>query len=204
MTCFETASVITAGISTVILAVTAVFIILYWKETQKMKDQMIEQIKLSKKQVKASVMPVLDMVIETVKPNPDIPFPMQSCYDLVVKNKGEGPAFNVSIQRIPSDTPGQKEAVRSAPAGQIECFHKSFSIIGKNEEVFIHREHSESFRAFALNVVFFDVLKDRYISEFSGDRNGIILKKWDILRLEEENKSPWDAPDRQETTLASR
>ena len=193
MTCFETASVIIAGISTVVLAVTAVFIILYWKETQKMKDQMIEQIKLGRKQVKASVMPVLDIVIETVKPNPDIPFPMQFCYDLVVRNKGEGPAFNVSIQRIPSDTRGQKEAVRSTPAGQIEPFHKSFSIIGKNEKVFLHREYSNSYRAFALNVLFYDVLKDRYLSEFSGDRDGIIIKKWDILRLEEENKGPTTA-----------
>ncbi len=116
------------------------------------------------------------------------PFPMQFCYDLAIKNKGNGPAFNVSVQRIPSDTRGQKELVRSTPTSQIEPFQKSISIIGKDEKVFIHREHSNSYRSFTLNVLFYDVLRDRYLSEFSGDRDDITIKKWDILQLEDIKK----------------
>ncbi|MHC1743685.1 MAG: hypothetical protein AB9873_11720 [Syntrophobacteraceae bacterium] len=186
MTCAETVNATIAGIAAVIYAVTAVFVILYWKETQRMKDQMMEQIGVSKKQLKSSTMPVLDAIIHTVKPKPEMAgSQIQFAYDLFLVNKGSGPAFNVSVQRTPSVTRSQKEAVRSAPVQQIDHFHKAINIIAKDERVFIHREHSDSYRAYTLNVLFYDVLRDRYTSEFHGDRDELSLKTYDIMRLED-------------------
>ena len=83
MTCAEVLNATIAAISTVVYAVTAVFVILYWKETQRMKNQMIEQIVLGKKQLKSSNMPVIDVIIEQVKPDPAFAhLQMQFCYDL--------------------------------------------------------------------------------------------------------------------------
>jgi hypothetical protein len=174
-----------AGISAFIYAVTAVFIILYWKETQRMKNKMIEQIELSKKQLKSSTMPVLDAIIESVKPDPAFAqYPMQFCYDIFLINKGSGPAFKISIQRIPSDTRGQKEALRGAPVGQIDHFQKSINIIGINEKVLVHREHSDSYKAYTLKILFRDIFGDRYTTEFSGDRDGLALNNYDVMRID--------------------
>ena len=65
MTCTET---LFQTLNLIVLAVTAFFIIRYWEETQEMKRQMIEQNRLAKKQIKSSNMPILDAIIEQVKP----------------------------------------------------------------------------------------------------------------------------------------
>jgi hypothetical protein len=186
MTCAEVLNTTISAISAVIYLVTAVFVIRYWKETQRMKNQMIEQIDLGKKQLRSSNMPVIDAIIEQVKPDPEMAkFPMQFCYDLVLVNKGSGPAFNVYVQRIPSSTHGQKEAVRAQPSTQIKHFQKTVNIIGKDERVCLHREHSESYRAFTLIVVFYDVFRERHESEFSGDRDGLSLNKYAVVQFED-------------------
>ena len=186
ITCAEVVNATIAAISAAIYAVTAVFVIRYWKETQRMKNQMIEQIDLGRKQLRSSNLPVIDAIIEQVKPDPEMAqYPMQFCYDLVLVNKGIGPAFNVYARRVPSSTPGQKEAVREQPSTQIEHFQKTVNIIGKDERVRLHREHSDSYRAFTLSVSFYDVFRERHESEFSGDRDGLSLRKYTVVQLED-------------------
>ena len=183
MTCTET---LFQTLNFIVLAVTAFFIIRYWKETQEMKCQMIEQNRLAKKQIKSSNMPILDAIIEQVKPSPNIAhFQMQFAYDLFLVNKGSGAAFNISIRRTTSNVHGQKETVRAAPNVQIENFQRDIKIIGKDETVFVHREQSDSYRAFTLKIMFYDIFRDRYEWEFEGDRDGLSLKTYDILRSED-------------------
>src|SRR3990172_12040997 len=116
MTCMDvlqTLNLLVSPATLIVLIVTAIFIMYYWKETQEMKRQMIEQNKLTKKQIKSSNMPILDAIIEQVKPEPEMALlPIEFAYDLFLVNKGSGPAFNISIQRYPSDVSGQKEALR--------------------------------------------------------------------------------------------
>jgi hypothetical protein len=80
---------------------------------------------------------------------------------------------------------GQKEAVREAPNIQIEPFQKDIKIIGKDEKVFVNREHSDSYKSFTLKIIFNDIFRDRYEWEFEGDRDGLSLKTYDILRSED-------------------
>ena len=168
------------------LSITAWFILRYWKETQNMKYRMIEQNKLTGMQIKGANMPILDVTIEHVKPSPEMAnLQLQFAYDLFLMNKGSGPAFNVSIQRFPSQVRGQKEALRDSPNSQIEHFQKEFNIVGKDEKVKFHREHSNSYRSYTLNVKFYDIFKDHYGWEFEGDRDGLSLKKFEILRSED-------------------
>lgn len=173
-------------VNTIILGITALFIILYWKETQRMKYQMIEQNKLTNKQIKSSNMPILDAMIEQVKPSPEMAhLQMQFAYDIFLLNKGSGPAFNISIQRYPSEGRTQKEAIHDSPNSQIEHFQNKINIIGKDEKVLVHREHSNSYRSYTLKVRFFDIFIDHYEWEFEGDRDGLALKKYEILRSED-------------------
>ncbi|MEW6739159.1 MAG: hypothetical protein AB1325_04555 [Nitrospirota bacterium] len=186
MTHAETVNAIIAVISALISAVTAIFVICYWRETQKMKLQMIEQNKLAHKQLKSSNMPILDLIIEDVKLPPDIAeHQPQFSYDLFLINKGSGPAFDISIQRLPSDIYGQKETVRGTPDVQIKSFQRNRNIIGKDEKILVYREHSNSYRAFTLKVSFYDIFRDRYEWEFQGDREGLSLKRYEILRAED-------------------
>jgi hypothetical protein len=131
-------------------------------------------------------MPILDAIIELVKPSPDMAhFQIQFAYDLFLVNKGSGSAFNISIQRNPSNVCGQKEAVCAAPNVQIEHFQREIKIIGKDEKVFVHREHSDSYRKYTLKIMFYDIFRDRYEWEFEGDRDGLSLKTYYILRSED-------------------
>lgn len=169
-----------------VLAVTAWFIIRYWKETQEMKCQMIEQNRLAKKQIKSSNMPILDAIIEEVKASQVMDkFQMQFAYDLFLVNKGSGTAFNISIHRHPSNVRGQKELVHAAHSAQIDHFQRDIKIIGKDEKVFVHREQSDSYRAYTLNIMFYDIFRDRYEWEFEGDRDGLSLKTYVIFRSED-------------------
>lgn len=168
------------------LAVTAIFIYWYLKETKKMTFQMIEENRLTKKQIKSLTMPILDAIIEQVIPRPDLDhFQMDFAYDLFLVNRGSGAAFNILIKRIPSNVRGQKEIIRETPKVQIEHFQRDINIIGKDQKVFIRREHSDSYRAFTLKIIFYDIFKDRYEWEFEGNREGLSLKKYEIFRSED-------------------
>jgi len=175
-----------ATIATVISAVTAIFVIFYWKETQRMKNQMIEQIDLGKKQLRISNMPVIDAIIEQGKTDPEMAQnPMTFCYDLFLVNKGSGPAFKIFAKIVPSSVRGQREGLTATPSTQINHFQKTINIIGKDERLLLRRERSDSFRAFTLHVLYYDVFGKRHESEFSGDRDGLSLKKYTVVQLED-------------------
>jgi hypothetical protein len=132
-----------------------------------MKLQMVEQNRLSNRQLKGSKMPILDIRFEKIEPPDEIGGgQFHYNYDVVIHNKGSGPAFNVHLQRLVSETRGQKEALRNPPRMQIEHLHKSINIIGAGEAVRVHRERSDSYRSFTIIVRFSDVFKENGSSGF--------------------------------------
>jgi len=118
------------------LIVTAVFVIKYWEETQKMKNEMITQNKISHQSLKSSLLPVIDVQFEKIKPDPEMAqFPIQFAYDIFLENKGNGPAFNVLVQRL--IVPGenrQKIAVKQTSRGKLGQFSKKIHMIGRGEK----------------------------------------------------------------------
>ncbi len=174
------------ALTLITLVVTATFILLYLKETQKMNYQMREQNRLTKKQIKSLNIPILDAIIEQVNPRPDLAhLKMEFAYDLFLVNRGSGAALNILIKRIPSIVRGQKEITHETARVQIDNFQKEINIIGKDQKVFIHREHSDSYREFTLKIMFSDIFRDHYEWEFEGDRDGLTLKTFEIFRSED-------------------
>jgi len=163
--------------------VTAYFIVLYWRETQNMKLQMIEQNCIANKQLKGSMMPILDIRFEKGQPPPEfVGGQIQFSYDVFVHNKGKGPAFNINIQRFVSETRGQKEVVRNPPISPLEHFQKTLNMIGVGESIKVHTERSDSYRSFTIMIRFSDVFKDNYEWIYEGDRDGVSIKSFNLFK----------------------
>lgn len=158
----------------IVLIVTAVLVWMYWGATQEMKREMVKQNRISFLGVRISNMPVIDLQIEKVNSDPTIQF----AYDLFAINKGNGPAFNVSIRRIPLPGRTQKEAIHPPPNVEIHPFSKRFPIIGKGEKVGVRREHSTSYKQMEVVVTCRDFFGEFHQWKFEGDRSGLDLKDY--------------------------
>jgi len=166
-----------------VLLITAIFIIFYWAETQEMKNEMVTQNKLNLQAIKSSLLPVIDVQFEKVKSAPEMAqFPIQFAYDIFLENKGNGPAFNVLVQRlvVPNEN-RQKMALRQTSRGKLGQFTKKITMIGRGERVKIHREHSDSYEYVQIKVSYRDHFKDLHKSAFGGDRDGLELKEYPVL-----------------------
>ena len=165
------------------LIVTAYFVIKYWEETQEMKNEMLIQNKISSQSLKSSLLPVIDVQFERVKPDPEMAqFEIQFAYDIFLENKGNGPAFNVFLQRliVPGENK-QKRAIRQTSRGKLRQFNKTVNMIGRGENVKIHREQSDSYEYVRIKVSYWDHFRDLHKSTFEGDRDGLKLKVYPIL-----------------------
>ena len=165
------------------LIVTAYYVIKYWEETQAMKKEMIIQNKLSSLTLKSALLPVLDVQFERVKAEPEMAqFETQFAYDIFIENKGNGPAFNVFVQRliVPGENK-QKQAVRQTSRGKLSQFTKPIHMIGRGEKVKIHREQSDSYEYVRIIVSYRDHFRDLHKSTFEGDRDGLKLKEYPVL-----------------------
>lgn len=177
-------SMIIEILTLVTLIVTVVFVIRYWKETQAMKEEMITQNRISSQSLKSSLLPVLYVQFETVKADPGLAqFKIQFAYDIFVENKGNGPAFNVFVQRsIIPDENKQKLALRPTTQGKLEQFSKTIPMIGRGERIKIHREHSDSYEYVRVEVSYKDHFRDLQKCIFEGDRDGLKLKDYPVLQ----------------------
>lgn len=168
------------------LIITAVFVIRYWKETQIMKEAMITQNNVSTQSLKSSLLPVLDVQFETVKADPEVPpqWNVQFAYDIFIENKGNGPAFNVNVQRIViPDKNQQKKALRPQPQSKLEQFTKKIHMIGRGEKIKVYREHSDSIEHVNIAVTYRDHFKDMHKCVFEGDRDSLKLVEYPILQV---------------------
>lgn len=166
------------------LVVTTVFIIKYWDETQQMKEQMIKQNQITVQNIKASNMPLLDLKLEAVKAGPEFAHnSIQFAYDLILYNKGNGPAFNIITQRsINPKQNKQKIAIHPPPNKKIRTFLKKASIVGKGEKKKIYREHSTSYEYMKVVISYWDYFGEQHQTVFEGDRDGITLVSYPILK----------------------
>lgn len=196
---YEKIQIVFQALTVLVLSFTLLYIISYWKETQDMKHQMIKQNELTLTRMKIDNMPIMDISIQQIEPDPNIAMigQIQFGYDIFLINKGCTPAFKVSIQRFPLDKRTQKEAVSGLPRG-IKYVIRDFNIIGKDERVQVCREFSPSFQSFQLIIRFRDVFKDNYEWIFEGSRDALKLKNYEIIKTQDKNlATPHIDPERE-------
>jgi len=179
------------------LIVTAVFVIKYWEETQEMKDEMIAQNKISSQSLnemiaqnkissqslKASLLPLIDVRFEKVKGESEMAqFPVEFAYDIFLENKGNGPAFNVVVQRIIiPDKNKQKIINRQTSHGKLGPLSRKIKIIGRGGKEKIHREQSDSYEYVRIEVSYWDHFRDLHKIIFEGDREALELKEYPVI-----------------------
>lgn len=183
-----------------VLAYTAYWVKLYWEETQAMKNEMITQNeltfqaiksseemkeemviqnKLSLQALKSSLLPVLDIRFIKAIPRDSI------TYDIFVENIGNGPAFNVTVNRqvVPEENK-QKRAIRPATRGKLGTFSKTEHMIGRGEKIRIFTERSDSFEYVRIKVTYRDLFGDRHKIIFEGDRDNLKLVEYPKVLVE--------------------
>jgi hypothetical protein len=153
------------------LAVSAIFIIKYWRETQKMKNEMVKQNDIATKNMMLAHMPIPAVELEQGGE--------KFTFDAFIINKGAGPAFKVTALTLPLDKLTHKAAA-TGKTGKLQPQQRGFEIIGKEERVQFFREFSDSYRLFQVRIIFSDIFHQSYMWTYEGDRDGVKLKEYSV------------------------
>lgn len=165
----------------VVLFITMVYVIKYWRETQQMKVEMVRQSKISIKNIKIQNLPLIDLQLEVVKPSPNsVQGKIQFAYDLYLKNTGNGPAFIIrAIRYITPEKDAQKRATYKESKRELSPFDKEVKMLGVGKKVKIHREHSSSYESFKIEVSYYDHFREKHSIVFTGDKDCIKILEYE-------------------------
>jgi len=166
--CMNTVNMCINAATLLALIVTAVYVILYWSETLQMKEEMIRQSKIASQSIKVANLPLLEAQIE-------------SEFDLVLLNKGNGPALKILVRRSIDTQTNQKMATSSPPNAKLRSFIKNRSIIAEGGRLIIHHERSNSYEDMKIIVNYHDLFGERFESVFKGNRDGLTLVSYPII-----------------------
>lgn len=204
--CIDLLTLCISGLTLGVLIYTAYYVKEYWKETQIMKEQMIgqtkeminqtkisshmneqmiTQTKISSQTLKASLLPLLDVSIEFVSH-----FTADFAYDIYLHNKGNGPAFNITVLQ----TITKRNRLRPTSRGNLKGFSKKIPIIGKDERTKIHTEHSDSYDYFKIKAMYRNPFGELQHCVFEGNRDGLKLKEHPMLKHFQNDKSDNSEP----------
>lgn len=190
--CIDLLTLCISALTLGVLIYTAYYVKEYWKETQIMKEQMIgqtkemiNQTKISSQTLKASLLPLLDVSIEFVSP-----FTANFAYDIYLQNKGNGPAFNITVTQAIT----KRNNLSPPLLGDIKPFSKRISIIGKDEKIRVHTEHSDSHDYFKIKVMYRNLFGDLQHCTFEGSRKGLKLKEHPMLKHFQNDKNDNSEP----------
>jgi hypothetical protein len=170
----------------IVLAITAYFIILYWRETKNLVDatkkavevsnQTLEvsnkALEISNKNLYYSNFPIISFV-----PGPPGPETQGIMY---IKNKGKGAAFNVTAAKIPLPDNSQARLVAPSSRGINNPHNKSYAVIGPDETLFFFREDDYTGKRIHIQVMFRDMFNRGFMWRFEGGQNTLETKEWMI------------------------
>jgi len=150
----------------VALVVTAIYIFKYWKETQRTNEITLRNIAYSR-------LPILD--IERAGHN------WATYYDDVINitNKGYGPAFDVSLQKISLPDNAQKKAV-TGKTGPNNPFQKTYKIIAVGDTIEFYREEGYPAKEIKIVIRFMNMFKEKFEWEYKGAPEHLQLSRWHI------------------------
>lgn len=171
----EMTDIILKVITAIVLFATLIFVALYWAETQQMKKEMIQQNKIVQNNIYYQKLPVIDFEVSQDYQD------SHNISDVIhIKNKGAGPAINVSVNKLPAADNGQKVAVSGAQRKVNEGKEKAYSVIGIDEKNFFFKEYTYNGKRIKIMVLFSDVFGRRFHWEFEGEPSNLKLTKYHI------------------------
>jgi hypothetical protein len=151
------------------LVVTAIYIFKYWKETQRTN-------KITLKNMAYSRLPILDFKTEVHYQDAQATY-----YDelISITNKGYGPAFHVSLQKLPLPDNAQRSAM-TGKTGPNNPFQKTYPIVGVGETFVFCREDGYPTKEIQIVIRFKNMFKERFEWEYKGAPQRLQLSRWHI------------------------
>lgn len=170
----------------VVLSITMFFVILYWSETQRMKEEMINQNKISFQNIKIQNMPLIDIQLQDVKYNYNKTIPqqqMQFPYEIFLINKGNGPAFNIITTRyLTPEENAQQRVILKQDQKKIQPFVKKTKMVGVSDKIKIRRESSCSTESWKIEVSYEDYFRERHKIVFRGNIHNIEISEYPHMK----------------------
>jgi hypothetical protein len=151
------------------LIVTAIYIFRYWKETERTNA-------LSLKNMAYSRLPILDFKVEAENRDSQAGDYSERIF---LVNKGYGPAFDVSLWKIPLPDNAQKRAVtgKSGPNNPVQ---KSYNVVGPGESILFYREPNYPAKEIQITVRFKNMFNQWFEWEYKGSPQRLDLSHWHI------------------------
>jgi len=178
------------------VVVTAIFIILYWKETRRLVNATRNAVGISQKTLEASnknlyysSMPVIGFITERVSPTNVVVF---------VRNTGKGPAFNLSAVKTPLPDNGQMAAATGA-SGINQPIQKNYPIIGPEEKFRFLHEANYAAKRVQVRVIFSDIFRRKFLWVFEGKQDELQLREWNIDPEPPRSNAPFQAAEQSAT-----
>ena len=158
------------GIATLeTLIVTAIYIFKYWRETKRTNE-------LSLKNMAYNRLPIPDFKVEVHYQDPQMKY-----YDerISILNKGYGPAFNVSLWKIPLPDNAQKRAItdKSGPNNHVQ---KTYNLISPGESILFYQEDGYPAKEVQICIRFTNMFNERFEWEYKGPPQHLQLSRWHI------------------------
>ncbi len=166
---FELTTILLSIATLETLGVTAIYIFKYWKETQRTNEITLRNIAYSR-------LPILNFRVEEHHQDAQATY-----YDELISiiNKGDGPAFDVSLQKLPLPDNAQKRAT-TGKIGQNNPFQKTYNIIGVGETFVFYRENGYPAKEIQIMIRFMNMFKERFEWEYKGAPQNLQLSRWHI------------------------
>lgn len=162
------------------VSLTAIYVIKYWEEAQRTKEEIITQSRINFQSVKSSQLP---LVVVELEYRQKCEHQNQPMYDINLNNKGNGPAFKIICRREIDPQLNQKTAIHQVAQNdqELRTFIEGVSLLGAGEKVKIWTERSASYKGMKMTVRYSDLFGDWHDIIFEGDRDGIKLINYPTL-----------------------
>ncbi|HVN95808.1 MAG TPA: hypothetical protein VMT62_05230 [Syntrophorhabdaceae bacterium] len=157
-----------AAFATLFLAV--IYIYKYWKETRTLIAASSNTEQRSDDTFTYSIMPVMGFT----------PKNTEGFEALYVKNKGKGPALNVSVLKMPLPDSAHLVTGVGSAFGHNAQISERYSIVGPDEELLFFREDDYAAKRIQIQITFHDMFKRRFIWVFEGKQRELALKEWNV------------------------
>lgn len=177
--------------SFIAISITGIYVIKYWEEAQKTKEEIIVQNKIGFQNLKASLLPLVFVELQHYNYPPGSNSPV---YDLYLNNRGKGPAFKIIFRRQAEQRQFcQANAVHNVSGQPLTTPLKTIDFLGAGDRIKLFTERSDSYQQMTLSVRYADIFYDWHDVVFKGNRDHIALIEYPTIPNYYDQK-PWPTP----------
>jgi hypothetical protein len=147
----------------VVLSLTLWYIILYWEETQQMKEEMVRQNAISAQSQIISNLPIINIYVRKDAES-------EETWNTFIENKGNGPAYSIMVHRSIDNSEVKQKQIAGGGQVDLKSFTKVIPILGAGETQSLAREYGRSLDNMIFDVKLRDIFGIARTYKFEGTR----------------------------------